>query len=223
MMDQIRGFIDQLKERLQQFAQEQQESQWFISLKEKYEELPPTGQTIAKLGTLFFILVFLLILPLMNLMESMDLASRFDRQRKAIKDLLAVQREAANAPVIASPPPITSLKSQFDNVIAQSGIEGGQILESNTTNPSNFPAVKESGLIYKLQRITVKQIYDLVFAFESSSPSVKVINLMIDALEEDPHYYTATFNIVSFAPNIVASTPGGSIADAIKKRKGSRK
>ncbi len=65
-MDSIRNLIENLKERIKAAWSEQQESELFISTKEKFEALPPVAQRSILAGILFFLILLVLWWPLSN-------------------------------------------------------------------------------------------------------------------------------------------------------------
>ena len=78
MKESLQALIDSLKERLKNIAQEQQESELFIRLKEKYDSLSTLGQRLVKALALIFTLFIILWLPLSNLMDASDINSNFE-------------------------------------------------------------------------------------------------------------------------------------------------
>src|SRR5271166_1391209 len=103
-MDSIKNLIENLKERIKAAWAEQQESELFISTKEKFEALPAVAQRGILVGILFFLILLVLWWPLSNFLDSTDFNGKFDERRQTLKELLRIERDLASQPSMPTPP-----------------------------------------------------------------------------------------------------------------------
>jgi len=218
-MDSIRSLIENLKDRIKAAWAEQQESELFISTKEKFEALPMAAQRGIVVGILFLLMLLVLWWPLSNFLDSTDFNGKFDERRQTLKDLLRIERDLASQPTLPVPPTPSSMKAQFDLKIAGNGIKTEQVKDQGELPPQNVSGANQQGYQYRIAHLTVRQAMDLSYDLEHTDPSFKLAGIELLAEPQDPHFYVVGIKIVNFAPKVAeAEIPGKGIIDAIKNK-----
>jgi hypothetical protein len=222
-MESLKAALENLKEKIKTSWAEQQESPWFIALKERFDELPPLGQKGVLWGTLAFIAFLVLSWPVSSLMESYELGDRFEERRQVLKDLLKIARDVAASPNVPTPPSPAVFKAQFDQRITAAQVKPEQIKESGELPPTTVAGTDQKGFFYRIEKLTIKQAMELGYDLEHSDPSLRLLSMEITAQKPDPHYYDVLYKVVNYAPKASENlAPGGAIADALKNRPGSK-
>jgi hypothetical protein len=218
-VDAIRSLIENLKERIKAAWAEQQESEFFISTKEKFEALPVAAQRGILVGILFFLVLLVLWWPLSNFLDSTDFNGKFEESRQTLKELLRIERDLASQPTIPTPPSPSSMKAQFDLKIAGSGVKTDQIKDQGDLPPQNVSGANQQGYQYHIAHLTIRQAMNISYDLEHTDPSFKLAAIELAAEKEDHHFYEVGIKIVNFAPKVAeAEIPGKGIVDAIKRK-----
>ncbi len=220
-MDAVKSFIENLKEKLKTAWAEQQESEFYISTKEKFEALPALTHKLIVTGVGFLIAILFLWWPVSNFVDSVSFNSKFDEDRLMLKELFRIDRDMASGPNVPTPPAPVSLKALFDGKIAAAGIKPEQIKDQSEMPPQNVGGADQKGFQYHIAHLTVRQAIDLSYELEHTDASLKVGGLELAAEPQDPHFYEVGIKLVTFAPKVAdAGAPGKGIVDAIKKSRG---
>ena len=201
--------LEDIKERVQSGLKDQweqfQETPLYVQTKERYENLSPLMQKITVVMISLIIVYVILSLPLGYFSKSSDHISEFEDSRQTIRDLLKASRESQEIPDLANPPSIDSLKSQIDNQIQSARllpeqIMGTQILSEKT---NLIPGNLSQGLLkVSLAKLNLRQILDLGFQFQAISPSIKMTDMVMEANNQDSHFYDVVFKLaVLTVPN----------------------
>jgi hypothetical protein len=205
-MDKLKEIIDQLKDALSARWDQIQETDSYISLREKYDNLPQAGQKLVVFSA--FALAFLIVfsVPYGWFSTSQDSVVEFEDTKETISDLLDVSQGIKNIPPQGLGLSSSDLKLRTDKILSEKGLGKDQIAsvnETQFTNPqgSNLipPQISATGVESNLKKLTLKQIVDIGYEFEKISPLVKILNLEINATPEDPHYYNVQFRVSSFS------------------------
>jgi hypothetical protein len=220
-METLKAQLEALKEKIKAAWAETQERAWFIALKERYQELPPAGQTGILYGVAALVLMALIFVPISNLMDASDQNDRFDERRQVLKELLRLQRDIAAAPNVIIAPPPSAEKVQLDGKLSAAGVKPEQIKASNDMPAHIVSGTEQHGLEYRVEHLTVRQAVDIAYELEHTDPGFKLQALDLAADMKDPHFYNVDFKVVSFAPKVAEiAQPGEGIANAIKGNKG---
>jgi hypothetical protein len=223
-MDNIKATLEQLMESLKAAWVAQMESPWVISLREKFDELPPIGQKALLYGTGIILSLLILSWPLSDVMTSWDLSSQFEERRQTLKDLYKVQQEIAQAPLVPVPAPPIGSKPMMDQKLMAVGIKAEQIRTVTETPPTMQFGAEMRGVSYTIERITIRQAIDVAYELEHMDPSYKLQGFSVKAHPSDPHFFNTTISISNYAPKLSnLGAPGGAILDALKKKNDSKK
>lgn len=205
-MDKLKELFDQLKDAFMARWERFQESDTYISLHEKYDNLPARGQKLVILVS--FVLAFLIVfsIPYAWFSTSQNSVVEFEDTKRTISELFEVSQEIKNIPPQGVGVTAADLRLRIDRILSEKGLGKEQITsvnETQFTNPQGsvlIPSqINAQGIETNLKKLTLKQIVDIGYEFERISPLVKVLNLEIKATPEDMHYYDVQFRVSSFS------------------------
>ncbi len=213
-MDKLREALDQLKDTLLARWDQFQETDTYISLKEKYDNLPPRGQKLVIFSAFFMIFFIAFSIPLAWFTTSQTSVSEFEDTKGTISELLEVSQDVKTLPASNIGTSAADLRGRVERILAEKGLGKEQIsslTESQFTNPQGsnlIPAqITASGIEASLKQLTLKQIVDIGFELDRISPLVKVLSFNMKATEADVHYYDVQFRVSSFS--VKEATPSG--------------
>ncbi len=201
--------FEDFKEQIQNTVKNQwdqfQESSLYIQVKERYENLSPIQQKITLWGCSALAILLVLSAPVSYYSESVTYVSEFEEKRQLVRDLLKTSREAQESPDLSIPPTMEQLKSQVDMQIQAARLIPEQIIStqiipaSSRLIPNNL---SEGALNISLAKLNLKQLIDLGYQLQSLNPSVKMLDLRIEANSRDPRYFDVTYKMTALAvPN----------------------
>ena len=198
------SWIDNLKENLvgafNQVKEKVQESSAYNQAADRFENLTPPQQRLTIIGVVSFSLLVVLYFPYSSWSNSVDLVSEFESSRDLMRELLQATKEASDTPNVPRPPSIDQLRSQLDSQIRGANLLPEQIKGINTIEPNSKLIPKTlslGGLQVQLNKLNLQQIVTLGSGFQNISPSVKVINLKIEANREDARYFDLMMSFIS--------------------------
>jgi len=213
-MDKLKELIDQIKDTLSARWDQFQETDTYISLREKYDNLPPAGQKLSVFAAFVFTFLIVFSIPYGWFSNSQGSVSEFEDTKNTISDLLEVSQGIKNIPPQGLGLSSSDLKMRADKILSEKGLGKDQIMsvnETQFTNPqgSNLipPQINAIGVETNLKKLTLKQIVDIGYEFERISPVVKILNMEMTATAEDPHYYDVQFRVSSFSVKDTAPEP----------------
>jgi hypothetical protein len=200
-------FSSELKSKWEQL----QESDLFIKLNEKYENLTPPKQKLA-LSAIALVFVYLLFsIPFSFYSSSQEMVDHFTETRSTIRDLLKASKDSREMPDIPVPPNVEALRSQVSQQLQAARLLPEQVLsnESTAEKPSLLPGNLISGMMkVSLGKLNIRQISDLGYQLQGISPSVKIMDMNMQANASDPRYYDVTYSLaVLNIPDASAPAP----------------
>ena len=205
-MDKLKETLDQLKDTLLARWDQFQESDTYISLRERYDNLPPRGQKLAVFAAFFMAFLVVFSIPYAWFATSQTTVVEFEDTKDTIEDLLEVSQEVKNMPPQSLGIASSELKMRVDKILAEKGLSKEQITsvnETQFTNPQGstlIPAqITAAGIEAHLKQLTLKQVVDIGYDLDRISPLVKVLNLEMKATEADVHFYDVQFRVSSFS------------------------
>lgn len=206
--------FEDLKERLQTEMKSQwekfQETSLYIQTKERYENLTPTMQKVTLTGVVVLVLYIFLSFPFSYYSTSGEYVTQFEDTRQTIRDMLKASREAQETPDIPTPPAAAELKIQVDSQLQAARLLPEQIIatEVSAEKPVLLPGnLSQSVLKIVLSKLNLRQVVDLGYQFQSINPSVKMMDLVMEANQTDPRYYDATYKLAILAVPSQLDTP----------------
>jgi len=223
-MNKLKELFDQLKDVLMVRWEQFQETDTYISLRDRYDNLSARNQKIAIFSVFVILFLMIFMIPYSWLNESRDSVTQFEETKSTIQELLQVSQDAKSLPPQTETVSAADIKSRVDKALAEKGISKDQIVsvsEGQFTNPTGsnlIPAqILASGLEVNLKKLNLKQLVDLGYEFDHISPLVKILNLNVSANKDDVHYYDAAFRVASFTVKDMPK-PGDAKKGAAKGR-----
>jgi hypothetical protein len=214
-MNKLKELLDQLRDTLMVRWEQFQETDTYISLRDKYDNLSPRNQKVVIFSAFLVIFLFVFMIPYEWYMASSDSVAQFEDTKTTIQELLEVSQEAKSIPPDSQTMSSDELKSKVDKILGEKGISKEQVISSTQGQFANIqgslliPAsVIAAGVDVNLHKLNIKQVVDLAYEFDHFSPMVKILNMAVKATKEDVHYYDATYRVASFSVK-EAPTPGG--------------
>lgn len=196
-MNPLVSIVETILDRIKGIGNEFLESSIAVSIRERYEELPPVGQKLVLVLTAVFTLMVLTYWPAITLFESYELSSEFDSKREALKKLTKLEKEVAAAPKVEIPPDPSGLKDRFAMKLSQNSVKPEQI-SSMSMAPITLGKVQQEGVSYTVKGLTLKQVKGIAFGLENETPGLKLQSIKILATPKDPHFYDAEFKVIRF-------------------------
>lgn len=198
------SFADNLKESAKsafdKTSERVRESDAYIQLQDRYQNLTPSGQKLARAGAVILILFIFLFIPLSYLSSSSQSISMFESKRALIRDLFRTYRESSSTQNVAIPPPSDSLRASIQAILQQAQLTPEQnlgVAESSVEGRLIPQNLISSVLDIKLVKLNLKQIVDIGSSIASISDSVKMKDVSIIANSTDNRYYDVSYKLYS--------------------------
>lgn len=205
-MDKIQQLIDQIKDTLSARFEQFQETDIYIQLKEKYDDLSPFVQKSILFGSIILGFLTVFLTPYGWFSTSQEYVTTYEDNKNMIVNLLEVTQEAKKIPPQAQRITSSEIKSRMDKILSDKGIPKEQIAnfsEVKLTNPPGStlipPAIDQNAVELSLKKLTLKQVIDIGYEFDRISPLTKTLVLEMKANSEDNHYYDSLFKVSSFS------------------------
>ncbi|MEK7690903.1 MAG: hypothetical protein AAB425_07770 [Bdellovibrionota bacterium] len=195
------GRVEQL---ITQFKEWLVEQEWFIQLREKWQELSPEQQQYAKMGGLGSGSAVLLGIVISSISSTHALKSELESKMELNQLILTAAQEmkrlkdsgsatgAGRSPDKGPWPDY--LKSRGD----AAGVAREAIEVSSEKSGGKTELVKESLFDVNLKKIGIKQIIRMAFQLENGPRPVKLRNLTIDTKLDPEGYMDARMAISAF-------------------------
>ncbi len=193
LKDSAKSVFDKTSERVR-------ESDTYIQMQDRYQNLSPSGQKLARAGGVLLILFIFLFIPLSYLSSSSQSITLFESKRALISDLFRTYRESTSTQNVAVPPPSDSLRSTIQSIIQRAELTPEQnigLAESSVEGRLIPQNLISSVLDIKLAKLNLKQIVDIGGAIAAISDSVKMKDVTIIANAQDNRYYDVTYKLYS--------------------------
>ena len=218
---------DKFTETFNQVKDIVEESSLYNSLRERYETLPSNGQRAIVAGAIVFAALILLSIPWSFLSSSSDFVTEFEENRALIRGLLKTRSISKGAPL---PRGMSAgeIESKAKGMLATAGLLESQIGASTQLpegDPNSRlapPNVQQQGVRLELKQLNLRQIIDIGYQLQNLDPSVKMTGMEVHATAEDPHYFTASYKLISFSLPEGEEPPGGKDAGGPKGKKPGR-
>ena len=196
------SYKEQLIERLKVYQNQIQESEVYIKLKERYDSLQPNVQTAIKVAAVFFTVYFFYSFPASYVTSANEKMEFFEENRELTRDLIRAGRIAKT---VQLPPPAPSGPQMIDQVNSKLTLERVLDKQKGNIGPADNLAsknlvpksIKQSGVKANLKQLTIRQVIKLGESFNQISSS-KLMNIVIQANGDDPHFYSADYEIAAF-------------------------
>lgn len=195
---------EQVLDAVQRAKSSLDESNLYLSLKEKYDSLSPVVQKLV-LGTVLVLFAWIfLLLPKSFYDTGSENLALFEENRDLILDLYKVKRLAITTP--QSAPPLTQMQLESN---ARSAVTSARVQLDQVKGVSNFDnagpnaskfipkEVTQAGVELRLANLNLTQLVDVGHALANIG-SAKIVGLDVRPGSVPGNYFDATFKVVSF-------------------------
>lgn len=198
-MSAVTDLVEKIKATGIQVFEKVQETPAYISLKERYDNLPANGQKAVIGLAVLAVVAFFLSFPLSSYWAASESVSAFEEKRNLIQDLFRVSTEGQVSLPVDPPPPIESVKSQIESKLQQSQLTPEQLKGISVDSvPSVFSKETVDGaLSISLAKLNLRQVVDIGYQIQSISSGIKMIDLLIQANAADSHYFDVIYKIMT--------------------------
>jgi len=199
----LNDFVERFSERCKALWGEFQESQIFIRIKEKIDELPSAVQKGLLWGSAGLVIFIIISIPFSAYWSSTDFEDEFVETKDTIKDLLKLSRSGAGGENYEGPGP-SFLRGRASTIFADAGLIPEQIeptTEINSKGDSKLipSSITQKGIQVNLKKLNLKQVLDIGHRLENIHPNVFLTGLDMVANSEDNHYYDVSYILVGFS------------------------
>ena len=213
---------DQLKEKIQEIWNKIQESESYITLKERYDNLSPNIQKTVQIGVIVFVVYFIYSIPAGFVTSANERMDYFEENRTLTRDLIRAGRIARTTTMPPPAPDYTSLQQQVDSIMLRERVLAEQkkaVTPNNNIAPANLvpKSIQQTGLRANVNQLNLKQTIKIAEDISEINSS-ELINLYIQADNKDPHYYSVTYEVSAFSVPLSGQKADDSTKSKFKSR-----
>lgn len=194
---------EQFLEQMRGYRAKIQDSELYIRLKERFDNLPPQGQQGIIYGGIFVALLFIYSFPAGFVSAAKEKIGYFDENRQLTRDLIRAGRIARTIQLPPPAPPVEMLKTQVEDRLL---IEKVMPEQKQGVNPTAEVADKamvpkdidQSGLKATIKQLNLKQLVRIAESMNTID-GTHLINMAIVADAKDPHYFNVDYEMAAFS------------------------
>ncbi len=215
--------IESLKEQLQDnfalYKNRVEDSEVYIVLKERYDNLAPNIQNLIKYSALAMVCYILYSIPASFVNSAQEKMSFFEENRQLTRELIRAGRIAKTVQVPPPAPSASALTTKVNSILTEEQVLEEQKLASNTlkqvASKTIVPkSIEQQGVKTSVKQVNLRQLVRIGEALNQIDSS-KLMNIAIQADAKDPHYYSVDYEVAAFS--VPQETP---LVD--KSKKGSK-
>lgn len=195
---------EQLKEKWDEVVSKVSESDLYILLSERYNNLSPVVQKVLIFSVIFFAGYLVYSVPAGFIDAAKEKELRFVESRKLIRDLSRSARNPVIDPTLFSGMEFEEMRAKVEEVASKIQVLDTQ--KGTATNtlkplPSNVVpgAIKQTGLTYEFKKLTLRQAVAMSEQLSSLHTNTKLAGVVIEADNEDNHYFTVKYTLSSLS------------------------
>jgi len=194
---------EQIVDRFFEIKGKIEDSELYIGLKERYDNLSPNAQIGVKIAASFLSLLVLYSFPAGYLTSANEKIEIFEENRQLTRDLIRAGRIARTIQLPPMAPTIENLTSQINSAIDKENVlpeqKGGVTPKLDIVQKSIVPAtIKQTGVKANLKKLNLRQLVNLGESLHQIQGS-KLINIAILADSKDPHYFNVDYEVAAFS------------------------
>jgi hypothetical protein len=204
---------DRAKEAFQTQWQKFQETATYAQFKEKYDDMPPTQQTLLKIAGLLVALVILIFPPYSWYQSSSNNLASFEDNRGLLKQVLHIGRQMQETPEIIPQLSTGEVKARINGVIGTLQLMPDQV-KGIVEGP--FAARPGSKLIPKplttqgvdvtLDKLNLRQVVDLVYRVQAlKDAGIRIFSMDLSRAQGETHYYAVRMQVGNLLSNSASS------------------
>ncbi len=199
----IESIKEQIIDRFFEIKGKVEDSELYIGLKDRYDNLSPNAQIGVKIAASLMTLFVLYSFPAGYLTTANEKIEMFEENRQLTRDLIRAGRIASTIQLPPMAPTIDSLTSQINSAIDNEHVlaeqKGGVIAKQDVVQKSIVPkAISQTGVKAILKKLNLRQLVNLGESLEQIQGS-KLINIAVLADSSDPHYFDVDYEVAAFS------------------------
>ena len=180
-----------------------EDSELYIGLKERYDNLSPNAQIGVKVAASFMALFMLYSFPAGYLTSANEKMEMFEENRQLTRDLIRAGRIARTIQLPPMAPSMESLTAQVNSAIDKENVlseqKGGVTPKQDVVQKSIVPAtINQTGLKANIKKLNLRQLVNIGESLQKIQGS-KLINMAVLADNKDPHYFNVDFEVAAFS------------------------
>ncbi len=197
------SYKEQLIEALKNFRNKVEDSETYIRLKERYDNLPAHYQKGILFTALFLSIYLIYSIPASFVSTAQEKLTYFEENRQLTRELIRAGRLART---IQLPPPAPS--SEMLNTLIEDQLIKERVIPeqkmgtkpvTDLADTSLVPkAIEQSGLKTSLKKLNLKQVVRIGEGL-SAIDSSQLMNIAIQADSKDPHYFNVDYEVATFS------------------------
>lgn len=194
---------EQLLDNIALYRNRIEDSEIYINLKERYENLAPNVQNVIKYGSLVLACYFLYSIPSSFVTSASEKMGYFEENRQLTRELIRAGRIEKTVKVPPPAPSATALNTRVENILTAEQVLPEQKMsikpKNNVASKALVPkSIKQEGLKTSVKQLNLRQLVRVGESLNQIDSS-KLMNLAIQADAKDPHYFTADFEVAAFS------------------------
>lgn len=195
---------EQLKEKWDELVLKVTESDTYIQLGERYNNLSPLLQKTIVFTAVFFVGYIIYSIPAGFIDAAAEKESSFVESRRLIRGLNRSARNPMISPDQFRGMEFEEMRSRIDNVAQSVQVletQKGSAIAAIKPLPSSVvpSAIKQNGLTYEFKKLTLRQAVAMSEQISSLHTNTKLAGVSIEADNEDPHYFTVKYTLSSLS------------------------
>ncbi|MCB9073488.1 MAG: hypothetical protein H6623_07685 [Bdellovibrionaceae bacterium] len=195
---------EQLKEKWDELVVKVSESEAFIQLSERYNNLSPLVQKIIIFSAIFFVGYLIYSVPAGFIDSAQQVEANFNQDRTLMRGLNRSARNPVISPDQFTGLPFEQIRSRIDGIASESRVldsQKGAVTQVNKPLPNSVVpnAIRQEGVSYELKKLTLRQAVAISERLSSMHNNTKLAGVTIEADKEDPHYFTVRYTMSSLS------------------------
>lgn len=200
--------LDDVKEQLQEkwddLSAKVTESDTFIQMSERYNNLSPLVQRVIIGAIAFFGLYMVYSVPAGFIDAAKEKEARFIESRQLIRGLTRTARNPQVSPDQFNGLQFEDMRTKINGVASRIQVletQKGAVVNTNNPLPASVvpKAIKQNGLTYEFKKLTLRQAVALGEQISSLHKNTKLAGVSFDADPADPHYFNVKYTLSSLS------------------------
>jgi hypothetical protein len=189
-----------------------EDSEVYIRLKERYDNLNPNAQLGVKIVSGIIALLLIYSLPASYLSSAREKMEYFEDNRQLTRDLIRAGRSARTLQLPPSAPSQEVLTNMVDSALEREKVlpeqKAGTTPKSDIVEKSIVPTtINQIGLKTSVKKLNLRQVIKIGESLHQTR-GARLMNIAIQADSKDPHFYNVDFEVAAFSvPQAEESAP----------------
>lgn len=194
---------EQLVDRFFEIKGKVEDSELYIRLKERYDNLTPNAQLGVKIGAALLSILFVYSIPASYLSSANEKMSYFNENRQLTRELIRAGRIARTLELPPSAPTSEALIQRLNSLLEEQNVlpeqKGNISPKADVVAASIVPkAIEQQGIKASIKKLNLRQVVKLGEGLHQI-PGGRLFNMTILADQDDPHYFNVDFEVAAFS------------------------